>query len=373
MKIKKLLAVLLSAVLLCSVFGVPVEAEDIPSTNPNDFEYDIKDDGTVRIGHYNGSDIDITYPSEINGRTVTEIGGKHNTRHDELITNVNIPNTVTTFGRNAFAFYGITQIEIPNNVTRIEDRAFDCCKNLTNITIPDSVTYIGSGAFSSCTSLTTITIPANVTSIENQAFYRCTSLTSITISDSVTRIDWSAFSGCTSLTNITIPNSVTSIGDNAFRSCNSLTSITLPASVTTIEREAFAGCQNLTDVYYGGTEEQWNSIDIGENNGFLKFANIHYNSGSQADTDTSSDTSTDSDTDTSKTTPKLGDVDGDGKVTAKDSMAIQRYTVNLTKFDDNQLLAADTDGDHKVTSKDAMNILRYTVKLNTKYPIGEYV
>ena len=136
-------------------------------------------------------------------------------------------------------------------------------------------------------------------------------------------------------------------------------------------------------------------------NGLIDVCTITVNAPKDTDSDTSSDNKTNTDTTDTADTPgipetkdtpskpdnpetpdtpdkpvkeiMLGDVDGDGKVTAKDSMAIQRYTVNLTKFDDNQLLAADTNGDHKVTSKDAMNILRYTVKLNTKYPIGENV
>ena len=345
MKIKKLLAVLLSAVLLCSVFGVPVEAEDIPSTNPDDFEYDIKNDGTIRILKYNGSDIDITYPSEINGRTVTEIMQSNWDFNKRNIKNVHIPNTVTTLGRNAFAFYGITNIDIPNSVTNIGSSAFSDCTSLTSITIPDSVIDIDWCAFQNCRSLTSITIPDGVTSIDTSTFQSCTSLTSITIPDSVIHIGRHAFDSCTSLTSITIPNSVKNIYFNAFDSCSSLTSITLPVSVTKIEEEAFAGCQNLTDVYYGGTEEQWNSIDIGENNGFLKFANIHYNSGNQADTDTS--------------TP--GDVNSDNKITAKDSMLIQRYAVNLIKLDDTQLKAADVNGDGKVTNKDALAILRFTI------------
>ena len=66
----------------------------------------------------------------------------------------------------------------------------------------------------------------------------------------------------------------------------------------------------------------------------------------------------------------LGDVDGDGKVSAKDSMAIQRFSVNLKKLDEDQLKAADVDGDGNVTNKDALYILRYTIKIKVDYPIG---
>ncbi len=59
----------------------------------------------------------------------------------------------------------------------------------------------------------------------------------------------------------------------------------------------------------------------------------------------------------------LGDVDGDGKVSAKDALVILRYTINLAKLDDNQLKLADVDGDGKVSAKDSMLIQRYTINL----------
>ena len=67
----------------------------------------------------------------------------------------------------------------------------------------------------------------------------------------------------------------------------------------------------------------------------------------------------------------LGDVNGDSKASAKDSMLIQRYAVNLAKLDDKQQELADVDGNGKVTNADAMNILRYSVKADVKYSIGE--
>ena len=123
---------------------------------------------------------------------------------------------------------------------------------------------------------TEIVIPHSVTSIDSDAFYRCTKLTSITIPDSVTSIGGSTFAGCTGLTNITIPDSVTSIGDHAFAGCTKLTSITIPDSVTSIGVYAFWNCTNIKDVYYSGTEEQWNQIKLAGSNVDFVFANIHY-------------------------------------------------------------------------------------------------
>ena len=60
---------------------------------------------------------------------------------------------------------------------------------------------------------------------------------------------------------------------------------------------------------------------------------------------------------------EMGDVDGDGKVSAKDALVILRYTINLTKLSDEQLALADVDGDGKVSGKDAMLIQRFTINL----------
>ena len=100
----------------------------------------------------------------------------------------------------------------------------------------------------------------------------------------VTSIGDYAFSECTSLTSVDIPDSVTSIGSSAFFYCTSLTSIDIPDSVTSIGDWAFDSCTSLTDVYYGGTEEQWNDISIGSQNEALTSANIHFSAaeGTQA-------------------------------------------------------------------------------------------
>ena len=130
-------------------------------------------------------------------------------------------------------------------VEQIGDFAFDNCDDLTNIRIPDSITKIGDFAFQWCSSLTNITIPASVTQIGNYAFYNCFSLTNITIPNGVTKIKDFAFGRCSSLTSITMPDSITQIGKGAFSDCSSLTNITIPDSVTQIGNWAFSLVKNV--------------------------------------------------------------------------------------------------------------------------------
>ena len=93
----------------------------------------------------------------------------------------------------------------------------------------------------------------------------------------VVAIGDSAFFGCSSFTGVTIPDSVTRIGEMAFSDCSGLKSVSIPNSVTGIDSYAFQNCSGLKDVYYSGTEEQWNAINVGPYNDPLTVATIHFN------------------------------------------------------------------------------------------------
>ena len=91
----------------------------------------------------------------------------------------------------------------------------------------------------------------------------------------VTRIGDSAFMERTELESAVIPEGVTLLDNNAFNCCLSLKSVTLPRSLTAIGWYAFTSCVSLTDVYFGGTQAQWDAITVEEGNEALLNAVIH--------------------------------------------------------------------------------------------------
>lgn len=177
--------------------------------------------------------------------TVTSIGDKAFWNGD--MQKVEIPNTITTIGNNAFQSCDrMTSIQIPDSVMSIGEGAFWNCKELTSVEIPNSVTSIGQGAFSMCSNLKNANIPNGITTVSDMLF-AWTSLEEIEIPDSVTTIGLGAFRYC-NFTSIQIPNSVTIISDDAFSDCKALTSIEIPDSVMRVGANAFSGCDNLVSV-----------------------------------------------------------------------------------------------------------------------------
>lgn len=73
---------------------------------------------------------------------------------------VNMPSRVSTFGKHAFAFSGITKVNLAGIAT-IGDAAFYYCKRLIEVAVPYGTTSIGSNCFEGCDALMQIVLPVN--------------------------------------------------------------------------------------------------------------------------------------------------------------------------------------------------------------------
>lgn len=307
-------AATLATVEMFNPFSVIVNAAD--ALTEGDYSYTVNEDGeTVTIIKYTGTDAEVEIPGTLGGKTVTAIG-EEVFYECKSITSVIMPNTITEIGETAFGYCtSLISVTIPDSVTIIDHGAFRNCVSLIYVTIPENVRIIGMSAFMYCESLISVTIPNSVISIGSTPFWGCKSLKEITVEEnnayysvvdgallnkaktnlicySVGRSDktyiipngvtylgnFSFYYGA-SLESVTLPNSLTKINVNVFRECTSLSSVTIPDSITTIGGHAFYHCGSLKDVYYAGTEAQWNQIDIDySGNDALKGATIHYNS-----------------------------------------------------------------------------------------------
>lgn len=279
-------------------FTVDVEIVKSNATNEELFDYELLNGEATITDCDTSASGDIVIPSKLGGYPVTSIGefAFYNCReltsitipdsvktiesdafmYCSSLTSITIPNSVISIGEEAFRdCESLTSIELPVGITSIEDFTFYYCENLTNIKIPESVTSIGEYAFSRCSSLSSITLPKKLTSIGVRAFEDCESLMNIEIPEGLTSICKYTFYNCSKLTSIKIPEGVTNIGIEAFSRCYDLASVTIPKSLKEIEYEAFFGC-SIEEVYYSGSEEDWNNITIGERNDELINATIYY-------------------------------------------------------------------------------------------------
>lgn len=160
------------------------------------FQYKTKEDGTILIDEYIGTDKDVQIPSTIDGKPVTEIYN---------------------------AFYGDENIEsvvIPEGVTVLDKEAFALCKNLSKVTLPSTLKTIGERAFA-YTNLKEVIIPEGVTSIGRNAFNNCKQMTNISLPSTLKTINPLAFTS-TGLKEIVLPDHITYIGTNALKGIDTI-------------------------------------------------------------------------------------------------------------------------------------------------------
>lgn len=172
---------------------------------------------------------------------------------------------------------------------------FSGCVNLKSVTIPDTVEMLGYDAFTGCESLTSIKLPKNMyVRSEINPFVGCIKLKSIEVdpqNDNLYSEDGVLFSKSGSLLvypagktdkTYAIPDNVQSVLWRAFNN-SSLTALYVPKGAnSSIHSATVYGCPNLTDLYFEGTEEEWNKETHYDENAIfgddtLKNVTVHFN------------------------------------------------------------------------------------------------
>ncbi len=230
------------------------------------------------------------------------------------LSSVQIPSTVTKLGdtfNGDSVFENCTNLQTltfaeNSSLTIIGTSAFKNCAKLESVHIPKSVTTLGGSAFENCTSLNSLTFETDsaLSIISSSCFKGCSELTSVVVPNTITYLNDHCFENCAKLTYFSFENldedtCQVDIGQNCFNGTKleklglkdiGTSYFVLPETLKVVEYgggisyisiflmpesiESWivnaevtrlvaydSGCSTiLKNIYFKGTEEQWNAI-----------------------------------------------------------------------------------------------------------------
>ena len=167
------------------------------------------------------------------------------------VTEIKFPNNPGNFNMIAGSFCkdwsSLTTIDF-GSAYQTGDSSFENCTAITELTIPEQITKINNYSFKGCTGLEKLTILGNNTN-GNNIFVNCTALEEVVLGENITTIKSGMFNGCSSLKEITIPEGITEIGSNAFMGTQ-LTSLHIPSTVTYIGVQVLENVKTFTTLTF---------------------------------------------------------------------------------------------------------------------------
>jgi len=171
-----------------------------------------------------------------------------------------------------------SKITIPLTIANCKVTAVSMYDNdyVQYIMVPEGITVLNIGSYHS---LKEINVPKTVISMEedrsetSDIFYDCPSLKSINVAVDnffYSSVDGVLFNKDRSIllkyppgktdSSYSIPGTVKEINDSALMDCKNLKSLCISKSVTYIGHSAFRNCNNLRDIYFSGTQQEWNKL-----------------------------------------------------------------------------------------------------------------
>lgn len=144
--------------------------------------------------------------------------------------------------------YGLTEIVIPEGVTKVAGTCFQYYDALETVSLPSTLTEIGNSAFAGCTSLENIELPENLVNLYPRAFEDCTAIPRITIPAGVKNLYEYTFGWCNGLTEVTFKGTPQSMSENTFGKCTGAMVINVPWSEGAVANAPW-GATNATINY----------------------------------------------------------------------------------------------------------------------------
>ncbi|MBO5776784.1 MAG: leucine-rich repeat domain-containing protein, partial [Clostridia bacterium] len=212
----------------------------------------------------------ITIPALYNDKPVVGIGTEvfRNTQIEE----VNLPDTLTYLGERAFSLcISLKKVNLTENSTlqKIGYKAFYQCEYLHTITLPQTLEEVGASAFEGCIDLVNLTIPDSVKVIGANAFdcgwYRSLTEKGVIY---VGKVAYSYIQGDEQTATITLKSDTISVAEKAFYRNDIITSVTIPQNVAYIGDLAFNGMSKLQNIIVSAQNAKYSS----EGNGLIEVA-----------------------------------------------------------------------------------------------------
>lgn len=166
--------------------------------------------------------------------------------YDSGIENIHLPKDLKQIGTRAFSKSELKDIVIPNKTKNLGEYAFLDCEELTEITLPESVTKIPSGIFEDCYSLKIVNAP-NVDTVCDHAFYNCKNLETFDFSK-LQSLELMAFA-YTGIRKAVFSDRLVNFGAAIFFNCKNLQIVDMKTcKIQKMPYQCFCFCDRLKDV-----------------------------------------------------------------------------------------------------------------------------
>lgn len=239
-----LFALLLLVVLFSALFVACSDADNT-QTPAEPLMYNLNEDDTYSVAKCDVSQTDVVIPETYKGKSVVKI---ENGAFDDCknVLSLVIPDSVTEVEINALnglrnlqkltapavALSSVSKIQkidtlIVTSGEAIAENAVSGWDYLKSVTLPDTLKTIGDLGFAHCELLEQISLPEGLTSIGAKAFYNCALLKQIELPDSVVSVGNYAFGECASLESLYLSESLETIGNWMLAGCDSLVNLTI--------------------------------------------------------------------------------------------------------------------------------------------------